>query len=72
MLLQPNSSLLTRKTMLPKFEVYMDCAGQYRWRLKARNGEIVAISEGYTTLYNAKQSAELVKSIAPFSGVYLI
>lgn len=50
----------------------MDRAGQYRWRLKARNGEIVAISEGYTTLYNAKQSAELVKSIAPFSGIYLI
>lgn len=55
--------------MLPAFEVYMDRAGQYRWRLKARNGEIVAISEGYTTKYNAQRSAELVKIIAPNASI---
>lgn len=55
--------------MLPRFEVYMDRAGQYRWRLKARNGEIVAISEGYTSRYGAKRSAELVKSLAPFASI---
>jgi len=55
--------------MYPKFEVYMDRAGQYRWRLKARNGEIVAVSEGYTSKYNAKQSAELVKTIAPYASI---
>jgi len=55
--------------MSPKFEVYMDRAGQYRWRLKARNGEIVAVSEAYTTLYSAKQSAELVKAIAPYASI---
>lgn len=31
----------------PKFELYLDKAGEYRFRLKARNGEIIAISEGY-------------------------
>ncbi len=31
----------------PKFEVYQDKAGEYRFRLKARNGEIVAVGEGY-------------------------
>lgn len=51
--------------MLPKFEVYMDRSGQYRWRLRARNGEIVAISEAYTTKYNANQSVQLIKTIAP-------
>jgi uncharacterized protein len=55
--------------MWPKFEVYKDRAGQYRWRLKSRNGEIVAISEGYTTQYNAKRSAELIKSIAPYASI---
>jgi len=50
----------------------MDRAGQYRWRLKAGNGEIVAVSEGYTTQYNAKRSAELVKTIAPTAGIYFI
>lgn len=31
----------------PKFEVYQDGAGQYRFRLRAKNGEIIAASEGY-------------------------
>lgn len=58
--------------MLPRFEVYMDRAGQYRWRLKARNGEIVAVSEGYTSQYSAKQSAELVKSLALYASIVII
>ncbi len=49
---------------MSKFEVYQSRDGQYRWRLKAGNGEIVAVSEGYTTKYAAKQSALTVKSIA--------
>ena len=31
----------------PKFEVYVDKAGEFRFRLKARNGEIIATGEGY-------------------------
>ena len=31
----------------PKFELYMDKASQYRFRLKASNGEIIGVSEGY-------------------------
>ena len=31
----------------PKYEVYVDNAGEFRFRLKARNGEIIAVSEGY-------------------------
>ena len=33
----------------PKFEVYRDRAGEYRFRLKAVGGEIIAVSEGYKT-----------------------
>ena len=36
----------------PKYEVYTDKAGEFRFRLKAANGETIAASEGYT----AKQS----------------
>jgi len=36
----------------PKFEVYKDAAGEFRFRLKAPNGEIIAVSEGYTTKAN--------------------
>jgi uncharacterized protein YegP (UPF0339 family) len=55
--------------MLPQFQVYKDRLGQYRWRLVARNGEIVAVSEAYTTKYSAKRSAESIKAIAPFAGI---
>jgi uncharacterized protein len=49
---------------MTKFVVYRDIVGQYRWRLIAGNGEIVATSEGYTTKYSAQRSAERVKQIA--------
>lgn len=32
----------------PKFELYQDRSGQYRFRLRARNGGIIAVSENYT------------------------
>lgn len=36
----------------PKFEIYQDKAEEYRFRLKAKNGQIIAVSEGYTTMKN--------------------
>ena len=38
----------------PKFEVYADKAGEFRFRLKATNGQVIAVSEGYV----AKKSCE--------------
>ena len=54
---------------LPKFEIFKDKAGYYRWRLKAGNGEIVANSEAYVSVANAKRSAIRVKEI---SGIAII
>ena len=49
----------------PKFEVYTDKAGEYRFRLKARNGEIIATSEGYKAKTSALNGIESVKKNAP-------
>ena len=38
-----------QKIKNPKFEVYKDTADQFRFRLKASNGQIIAESEGYET-----------------------
>ena len=54
---------------MPIIEVYTDRIGGHRWRLKAGNGEIVAISEGYSTRYNAKRSAESVKLWADLATI---
>lgn len=49
----------------PKFELYTDKAGEYRFRLKARNGEIIAVSEGYKAKASALNGIESVKKNAP-------
>ena len=49
----------------PKFEVYQDKAGEYRFRLKAKNGEIIATSEGYTSKANCENGIDSVKKNAP-------
>lgn len=49
----------------PKFEVYLDNAGEYRFRLKARNGEVIATSEGYKAKASCLGGIESVKKNAP-------
>ena len=49
----------------PKYELYMDKAGEYRFRLKAKNGEIIAVGEGYKSKANCLNGIESVKRNAP-------
>ena len=49
----------------PKFEVYLDKAGEYRFRLKATNGQIIAVGESYTQLSSCLNGIESVKKNAP-------
>ena len=48
----------------PKFEVYADKAGEYRFRLKATNGQVIATSEGYKALAGCMNGIESVKKNA--------
>lgn len=48
----------------PKFEIYKDKAEEFRFRLKATNGQVIAVSEGYTTLANCENGVESVKKNA--------
>ena len=48
----------------PKFEMYQDKAGEFRFRLKARNGEIIGTSEGYTAKAGCLNGIESVKKNA--------
>ncbi|MBQ2775021.1 MAG: YegP family protein [Clostridia bacterium] len=45
----------------PKFEIYLDKAGEFRFRLKAKNGEPIAASEGYAAKGGCKNGIESVK-----------
>lgn len=48
----------------PKFEVYQDRGGAFRFRLKARNGAIIAVSEGYTAKHNCFSCMEVIQATA--------
>ena len=51
--------------MSAKFEIYKDKAGEYRFRLKAGNGEVIAVGEGYTSKQACLNGVESVKKNAP-------
>ena len=49
----------------PKYEVYQDKAGEFRFRLKARNGESIGKSEGYKSKASCLNGIESVGRNAP-------
>lgn len=54
---------------MPKFEVYKDSAGKFRFRLKAPNGEIIATGEAYSSKDACMKGIESVKTNAPKAKV---
>ena len=53
----------------PKFEVYKDKAGEFRFRLKARNGEIIATGESYKAKASCLNGIDSIRRNAPDSPV---
>jgi len=53
----------------PKFEVYTDKAGEFRFRLKARNGEIIAVGEGYKAKASCLNGIDSIRRNAPDAEV---
>jgi len=55
--------------MAAKFEVYKDAKGEFRFRLKAANGEIIATGEGYSSKAACLNGIESVKKNAPVAEI---
>ena len=53
----------------PKFEVYSDKAGEFRFRLKATNGQIIAVGEGYKAKASCLKGIDSIRRNAPESPV---
>jgi uncharacterized protein YegP (UPF0339 family) len=49
----------------PKWEIYTDKAGEFRFRLKARNGQIICSGEGYKQMAGLKNGMESIIKNAP-------
>lgn len=52
------------KAKNPKFEIYEDKAGKFRFRLKAGNGQIIATGEAYESLKSCKNGVASVQKNA--------
>ena len=57
------------KVTNPKFEIYNDKAGEFRFRLKARNGEIIAVGEGYKAKASCLNGIDSIRRNAPDADV---
>jgi uncharacterized protein YegP (UPF0339 family) len=55
--------------MAGKFEMYKDKAGKFRFRLKAGNGEVIAVSESYESKGGCENGIESVKKNAPDAAI---
>ncbi|TDD70200.1 DUF1508 domain-containing protein [Jiangella aurantiaca] len=47
--------------MAGKFELYKDKSEQYRFRLKAGNGEVIAVGEAYTSKSGALNGIDSIR-----------
>ena len=43
---------------MPRYELFKGASGDWRWRLKSGNGEVVASGEGYTTKHGARRGID--------------
>lgn len=56
--------------MSGKFEIYTDKAGEFRFRLKASNGQNILASEGYKSKSSCKNGVDSVKKNAADDARY--
>ncbi len=57
--------------MAGKYELYSDKAGKFRFRLKAGNGQVIAVSEAYETKASAHNGIASAKANADSETVDL-
>ncbi len=48
----------------PKFQLYQDRGGRFRFRLRSRNGKTIAVSDAYVTKSGCRDGIDSVKEYA--------
>lgn len=55
--------------MTGKFQIYKDKQGQYRFRLLAANGQVIATGQGYKAKKSCLAGIESVRKNAPAAAI---
>jgi uncharacterized protein len=63
------SALWKESDMAGKFELFKDARGEFRFHLKAAEGEIIATSEGYKSKAAAANGIKSMQTNAPGATV---
>jgi uncharacterized protein YegP (UPF0339 family) len=50
---------------VPRFEIYKDASGKFKFRLRAANNQIIAVSEAYKSRDRCENGVASVKDNAP-------
>jgi uncharacterized protein YegP (UPF0339 family) len=64
---QPSAD--TQRMITAKFEVYKDSAGEFRFRLKASNGQVIATGESYKTKAGVLNGIDSIKRNAADAAI---
>ena len=56
----------------PKYELYKDKVGEFRFRLRAKNGQIILSGEGYGTKANCQHGIVYIRRTEPHAEVVLM
>jgi uncharacterized protein YegP (UPF0339 family) len=63
-MIEADIRIVWRTVMAGKFELYTDRADKFRFRLKAGNGQVIAVSEAYETKQAALGGIDSVRANA--------
>lgn len=55
----------------PKFQIYIDEAGEFKFRLLAKNGQSIIVSEGYASMDDCQDGIESVRKNVANADVVL-
>jgi len=55
-----------------KFEIYKDVNGEWRFRLRAVNGEIIATGESYKNKFDCLRTVESIRQLCHYSKVVFL
>jgi uncharacterized protein len=53
----------------PKFEIYKDKKNEFRFRLKAGNGEVIAVGESYPDKKSVQKGIASIQKNAPVAAI---
>lgn len=63
--------MVLRRLTMGKFVIFEDGNGEWRFNLKAGNGEVIATSEGYKTKQGCEKGIASVQANAPYASIVI-